>query len=68
MNGLPAYDHRYIKTKIKKHVDKIYTNFRGLGVVEGGPECKYFTIISIDFLLAYEKKILSTSILRQLFL
>ena len=54
MNSLPANDHRYIKTKIRKHVEKIYTDFRGLGVAEGGPECKYFTIITCLW-----KKILS---------
>ena len=34
----------------------IYTNFRDLIVPENDIECEYFTVISIDFLLVYDKK------------
>ena len=27
LNALPVYDDRYIKTKIKTYVNKVYTNF-----------------------------------------
>ena len=53
---LPDYDDRYIKAKIKTYDDKVYTNIRGLNVPEDGVKCEYFTIISIDALLVYEKK------------
>ena len=56
LNALPAYDDRYIKTKIRTYGDKVYTNFRGLNVPEDGKKCESFTIISIDSLLVYESK------------
>ena len=28
LNALPVYDDRYIKTKIRAHLDQVYTNFR----------------------------------------
>ena len=30
LNSLPVYDRRYLKTKIRAYVDKVYTNFHGL--------------------------------------
>ena len=57
---------RYTKTKTRKYDHKIYTNCRGLNVPEDDIECEYFTVISIDSLLLYDKKILSASIFRQL--
>ena len=56
LNGLPVYDDRYIKTKIKTYCHKVYSNFRGINVPEDGVEYRSFTIISIDFLLVYENK------------
>ena len=56
MNALPVYDDRYIKTKIKIYGDKAYTNFIGLNVPEDDIECEFFTVISIESLLLYEKK------------
>ena len=56
MNALPVYDDRYIKTKIKIYGDKAYTNFIGLNVPEDDIECEFFTFISIESLLLYEKK------------
>ena len=50
MNALPAYDDRYIKTKIKTYGDKVYTTFCDLNVPEDGVECESFKIISIDSL------------------
>ena len=59
------YINRYIKSKIKTYRGKVYTDFCCLNVQEDGIECECFTIVSVDFLLVCEKKILSTSIFRQ---
>ena len=56
LNALPVYDDRYIKTKIRTFGDKVYTNFRGLDVLEDDIKCESFTVISIDSLLVYNKK------------
>ena len=56
LNALPVYDYRYIKTKMRTFSDKVYTNFRGLNVPEDNIECESFTVISIDFLLVFDKK------------
>ena len=53
---LPVYDDRYIKTKIRTYSNKVYTNFCSFHVPEDDRECKSFTVISIDSLLAYENK------------
>ena len=50
----PAYDDRYIKTKIRIYADEVYTNFHGLNILEDDIEC--FTIICIDSLLVYNEK------------
>ena len=55
-NVLTVYDGRYIKTKIRTHGDKVYTNFCGLNVSEDDIESESFTVISIDSLLVYENK------------
>ena len=46
-----------MKTKIGAYSNKVYTNFCGLNVPEDHIEYKFVTIISIDFLLVYEKNI-----------
>ena len=56
LNALPVYDDRYIKFKIRKCGDKVYTNFCGLNVPEEDIECESFTVISIDSLLVHENK------------
>ena len=56
LNALKVYDARHIKTKIRTHGDKIYNNFCDLNVPEDDIECESFTVISIDSLLAYDKK------------
>ena len=56
LNALPVYDDRYIKPKIRAYGEKVYIKFRGLNVAENDIECKSFTVISIDFLRAYESK------------
>ena len=56
LNDLPVHDDRYIKIEISTYGDKVYTNFRGLNVLEGDTECESFTVTSIDSLLVYEKK------------
>ena len=50
MKALSFYGDRYIKIKIRRYGDKIFTNFCSLIVPES------FTIISIDSLLVYENK------------
>ena len=56
MKALPVYDNRYIKIKIRKYDYKVYTNFSVLNVLEDDTECEFFTVISLDSLLVYEKK------------
>ena len=56
LHALPVYDDRYIKTKIRKYGDKVYTNFCGLNVPEDNIEYESFTVISTDSLLVYENK------------
>ena len=59
MNGSTIYENRYIKTKIKTYGNKIYSNFCGLNMPQGGIEFEYFTVISTDSLLLYENKYFS---------
>ena len=40
LNALSVYNDRYIKTKIRTYSDKVYTNFRGLNVLEYDLKCK----------------------------
>ena len=40
LNALPLYDDPYIKTKIRKCGDQVYTNFRGLNVPQDDTECR----------------------------
>ena len=47
---MPVYDDRYIKTKIKTYVDKVYINFRDLNVPEDNGKWESFTVVSIDSL------------------
>ena len=56
LNALPVYDDKYIKTKIRTYVHKVYISFRGLNVPEDDIECESLTVISIDSLLVYYKK------------
>ena len=56
MEALPTYGDRYIKNKVNTNFDKVYNIFHGLNEPEGGVKCEFFTIVSIDFLLAYENK------------
>ena len=55
LNALPVYGDKY-KSKIRTYGDKVYTNFRGLNVPEDDMKCEFVTVISIDSLLAYNKK------------
>ena len=50
LNALSVYDDRYIKTKIRKCNDQVYTNFCGLNVLGDYIEFKSFNVISIDSL------------------
>ena len=55
-NALGVYNDRYIKAKLRKYGDKVFTNFRDLNVLKDDIECEPFTVISIDSLLVYENK------------
>ena len=57
LNALPVYNGRYMKTKTRTYSDKVYTNFRGLNVLEDDIECESLTAISIDSLVVYNKNI-----------
>ena len=46
----------YIKAKIRTYGHKVYTKFRGLNVPEDDIECQFFSVISIDSLLLFDKK------------
>ena len=56
LNALPGSDDRYIKIKIRTDRKNVYTNFRGVNVLEDDIEWESFIVISIDFLLVYENK------------
>ena len=56
LNALPGYDNKYIKTKIRKYSGKVYNDFRGLNMPDDDTKFESFTIISIDFLLVWERK------------
>ena len=56
LNALTVYDDRYVKIKVRIYGDNGYTTFRWLDAPEDGAECKPFTVISIDSLLAYDNK------------
>ena len=47
----------YLFIMIDTYEDKIYINFRGLNVPDGGVECESFIIVSIDSLLFYENNV-----------
>ena len=51
--SIPAYDDRYIKTKLRTYGNKIYTNFRGLNVLKHDIECESFTVIFLLILSLY---------------
>ena len=56
LSALPVYDDRYIKTKLRTYGNKVYTTFGGLNEPDDDIQCESFTVISINFLLAYDKK------------
>ena len=56
LNVLPAYGDRYIKTKIRKHSDKVYANVRSLNML-GYIECESSTFIFVDYLFVYKTNI-----------
>ena len=56
LKALPAYDDRYIKTKIRTYSDKVCTTLRGFKVSQDDVEYESFTVISIDSLLVYKNK------------
>ena len=57
LNALPFFYNRYIKTKIRKYHDKVYTNFIGLHVPKDYIECDLFTVTSTDSLLVCNKTV-----------
>ena len=56
LNALRVYDDRYIKVKIRRYSDNVYTNFRGLNISEDDINVDLLESISIDSLLVYENK------------
>ena len=56
LNAFSVYDGRYLRSKTRTYGDKVYTTFGGLNVPENNVEWQSFTVISINFLLAYESK------------
>ena len=50
---MPVCDDRYIKAKTRTYDGKVYTNFRGINVLDD--DIEFFTVISIDSSLAYKK-------------
>ena len=57
LNALLVYDKIYKKTKIRTYDDKIYTKYHTVNVPKDEIECKSFTVIFIDSLLACKKNI-----------
>ena len=53
MYGLPVFDDRCMKIKIRTYAEKFYTNFRGLNMPEDGAKCESLANI-IESLLVYE--------------
>ena len=45
-----------MKTIVRTYGGKFYTNFPGLNVLEDDMECESFTVISINFLLAFKNR------------
>ena len=58
LNALSVYNDRYIKTKIRTYSDKVYTNFRGLNVLEYDLKCKSSIRIASFFYLLMRTHIL----------
>ena len=58
VNNLPVYHDRFIKTKVKTYSDKVYTKVYtkvySKVYTKAAVECKFFTVISTDFLIAYK--------------
>ena len=46
LNTLPVSDDRYIKNKIRTYVNKVYTNFHGLNVLEDDIESECYSHFS----------------------
>ena len=66
LNALGVYDDRYIKVKIRRYSDNVYTNFRGLNISEDDIECGSFRSHIYWFFTCIRKQILPESIFRQL--
>ena len=47
-NSEPAYNEKYLKTKIKLYEEKINTNFYGDKIPKEGSQCIWFSGILID--------------------
>lgn len=58
LTAFPVHDDKYIKSKIKANSKKINTHFYDLIVPEDGIKCNCMTMISIDSLFIYSKKIM----------
>ena len=62
---LLVYDNRYIKSKIKTHGDKVYSNFCGLNMQEHDIESESFKSFLSTLCLYTKTNITDTSMFRQ---
>ena len=62
---LLVYDHRYIKSKIKTHGDKVHSNFCGLNMQEHDIESESFKSFLSTLCLYTKTNITDTSMFRQ---
>ena len=55
MNGEPAYNEKYVKTKIKSYKRKINTNFHNDKISKEDSHCACLSVILIDSVLKMSK-------------
>ena len=64
-HSMPAYDEKYIKTKVREFDGKVKTKFWGSGVTKENIHYTCVTCITIDSVMRIDKKKSSTSLLRR---
>ena len=55
-HGLPVYDEKYLKTKVREYGGKVKTNFLGNGVPEENSHYTCIACITVDSIMRMEKK------------
>ena len=63
-HSMPAYDKKYLKTKVREYNGVIKTNFLGNGVPKENMHYWFYLLITIDSVMRMEKKN-STSLFRR---